>query len=73
MLNRDTDGICRKVKLYVRFVSGLNINMDLSVAAAQTDATTVITESGSSLDLGLIFVQLSRSGNMDHLDLTIAK
>ena len=72
MLVRNTDDICRKVKLYVRCVSGLKINLYSSVVRPK-DATTVITESGSFLEFGLVFVQLSRSGNMDHLDLTIAK
>ena len=41
--------------------------------AAQKGVKTIITKAGSIVDLGLFSIQLSRSDNLDHLDLAISK
>ena len=63
----DTDDVCRKVKLPVILVPGLK--SVLIVATTRNGVKTVITTEGSILDLGLFSVQLSRSDNIDNLDL----
>ena len=68
-----TDDVLRKVELPVVLVPGLTRNLFSSAAAAQKGVKTVITKSASHLDLGSFSFQLTRSGNMDHLDLTISK
>ncbi|CAN0458149.1 unnamed protein product, partial [Ascophyllum nodosum] len=70
---RDTQGICRTVKLPIVLVPGLGRNLFSTAMAAQTGVKTIITKAGSIVDLGLFSIQLSRSDNLDHLDLAISK
>ena len=69
----DMNDVCRKVKLSVVLVLAFKKNLFSSVAAAQKDVKTVITKTGSYLDLGFFSIQLSRSDNLDHLNLDNAK
>ena len=72
-LARDTQDLCRTVKLPIALVPGLNINICSSiVGAAQKGVKTVITKAGSVLALGLLLIQL-RWDDLDHLDLALAK
>ena len=41
--------------------------------AVQNVVETIFTEAGSIVDLGLFSIQITRSDNLDHLDLAIAK
>ena len=70
---RGTDDVLRTVKLPITLVAGLKRNLFSSSAAAQKDVKTIIENNDSSLDLSAFRVQLTRSDNMNHLDLTIAK
>ncbi|CAN0360431.1 unnamed protein product, partial [Ascophyllum nodosum] len=70
---RDTQGICRTVKLPIVLVPGLGRNLFSTAMAAQKGVKTTITKAGSIVDLGLFSIQLSRSDNLDHLDLAISK
>ena len=70
---RDTQGICRTVKLPIVLVPGLGRNLFSTAMAAQKGVKTTITKPGSIVDLGLFSIQLSRSDNLDHLDLAISK
>ena len=54
-------------------VPGLKRNIFSTPAAAQKRVKTIIEMRGSSLDLGVFSVQLTRLKNTDPLDLTIAK
>ena len=70
---RDTQDICRTVKLPIVLVPGLGQNLFSKAMAAQKDVKTIITKAGSIVDLGLFSIQLTRSDNLDHLDLAISK
>ena len=70
---RDTQDICRTVKLPIVLVPGLGRNLFSTAMAAQKGVKTTITKAGSIVDLGLFSLQLSRSDNLDHLDLAISK
>ena len=52
----DMNDVCRKVELSVVLVPGLKIHIFLSVAAAQKDVKTVLTKSGSYIDLDSFFI-----------------
>ena len=70
---RDTQDICRTVKLPIVLVPGLGRNLFSTAMAAQNGVKTIITKAGSIVDLGLFSIQLSRSDNLDHLDLATSK
>ncbi|CAM9519788.1 unnamed protein product, partial [Ascophyllum nodosum] len=71
---RDTQDICRTVKLPIVLVPGLGRNLFSTAMAAQNGVKTIITKAGSIVDLGLFSIQLSRSdNNLDHHDLAISK
>ena len=70
---RDTQDICRTVKLPIVLVPGLGRNLFSTAMAAQKGVKTTITKAGSIVDLGLFSIQLTRSDNLDHLDLAISK
>ena len=70
---RDTQDICRTVNLPIVLVPGLGRNLFSTAMAAQKGVKTTITKAGSIVDLGLFSIQLSRSDNLDHLDLAISK
>ena len=69
---RGADDVLRKIKLPNVLVPCLKRNIFSNLAAAQKGDKTVVEKNGSYLDLGL-FIQLTRSNNMDHLDLMMAK
>ena len=68
----DTQYICRDVKLPIVLVPGLGRNLFFTAMAAQKGVKTTITKAGSIVDLGLFSIQLARSDNLNHLDLTIS-
>ena len=68
-----TNNVLRTVKLPVVLVPGLKRELFSGSAAAQKSVKTIVEKNGSSLDLGVFSVQLTRLDNMDHLDLTIVK
>ena len=70
---RDTQDICRTVTLPIVLVPGLGRNLFSTAMAAQKGVKTTITKAGSIVDLGLFSIQLTRSDNLDHLDLAISK
>ena len=70
---RDTQDICRTVKLPIVRVPGLGRNLFSTAMTAQKGVKTIITKAGSIVDLSLFSIQLTRSGNLDHLDLAISK
>ena len=47
--------------------------LPLVLAAAKKGVETIIEQKGSSLDLGVSSVQLTRLDSLEYLDLTIAK
>ena len=47
--------------------------LPLVLAAAKKGVKTIIEQKGSSLDLGVSSVQLTRLDSLEYLDLTIAK
>ena len=69
----DTQDICRTVKLAIVLVPGLGRNLFSTAMAAQKGVKTIVTTAGSIVGLGLFSVQLTRSDNLDHLDLVISK
>ena len=73
VLARDTDGVGRKIKILVVLVPGLKRNIFTSAAKTRKGVKNVVATSAPHPDLGLFSVQLTRSDNMDHLDLTLAK
>ena len=70
---RDTQDICRTVKLPMVLVPGLGQNIFSTAMAAQKGVNTIITKAGSIVDLGLFSIQLTRSDNLDYLNLAISK
>ena len=70
---RDTQDVCRTVKLSIVLVPDLERNLFSTAMAAQKGVKTVFTKAGSFVDLGLFPFQLTRSGYLDHLDLAISK
>ena len=70
---RDTQDICRTIKLPIVLVPGLDRNLFSTAMAAQKDVKTITTRAGPIVDLGLFSIQLTRSDNLDHLDLAISK
>ena len=70
---RDTQDICRTVKLPIVLVPGLGRNLFSTAMAAQKGVKTIITKAGSIVDLGLFSIQLTRSDNLDYLKLAISK
>ena len=70
---RDTQDICRTVKLPIVLIPGLGRNLFFTAMAAQKGVKTIITKAGSIVVLGLFSIQLTRSDNLDHLDLAIPK
>ncbi|CAN0279405.1 unnamed protein product, partial [Ascophyllum nodosum] len=73
LIVRDTQDICRAVKLPIVLVPGLGRNLFSTAMAAQRGVKTIITKAGFIVDLGLFSIQLSRSDNLDHLDMAISK
>ena len=70
---RDTQDICRTIKLPIVLVPGLDRNLFSTAMAAQKGVKTITTRAGPIVDLGLFSIQLTRSDNLDHLDLAISK
>ena len=70
---RGTDDALKTVKLPIALVPGLKRNLFSTSAAAKKDGETIIEPEGSSLDLGVFSVQLTRIDSIEYLDLTIAK
>ena len=70
---RDTQDICRTVKLLLVIVPGLGRNLFSTAMTAQKGVKTIITKAGFIVDIDLFSIQLTRSNNMDHLDLAISK
>ena len=52
---------------------GLGRNLSSIALAAQKGGKTIFTKVSSIIDLGLFSIQLTRSDNLDHLDLAISK
>ena len=74
VLECDTQDICRTVKLpIVLNFRSLGRNLFFTALAAQKGVKTIFTKAGSIVDLGIFSIQLTRSDNLDHLDLAIAK
>ena len=69
---RDTQDVCRPVKLPIALVPGLGRNLFSTALAAQQGVKTIFTKAGSIVDLGLFSIQLTRWVNLDHLDLAIS-
>ena len=69
---RDTQDLCRTVKLPLVLVPGLKRNIFSTALAAQKGVKTIFTKAGSIVDLGLFSLQLTRSDDLDHLDLAIS-
>ena len=67
------DEILRTVKLFIVLVRGFKRNLFFSSTAAKKGVQITIEMNGSSLDLGVFGVQLTRLDSMGYLDLTIAK
>ena len=59
--------------MLIVLVPGLGRNLFSTAMAAQKGVKTVFTKAGSIVDLGLFSIQLTRSDNLDHLDLVISK
>ena len=57
------------VKLPIVLVPGLGRNLFSTALAAQKSVKTIFTKAGSIVDLPLFSIQLTRSDNLDHLDL----
>ena len=70
---RDTQDVCRTVKLSIVFVPDLGRNRFSTALAAQKSIKTAFTKAGFIFDLGLFSIQLARSDILDHLDLGILK
>ena len=68
-----TDDVLRTVKLPIVLEPGLKRNLSSISAVAQKGVKISIEKNGSSLDLGVFSIQLTRLDNMDHLDLRTAK
>ena len=68
---RDTQDVCRTIKLPIVLVPGLGRNLFSTAMAAQKGVKTIIAKAGSIVDLGLFSIQLTRSDNLDHLDMAI--
>ena len=73
VLVHDTDDSYRNLKSRVKLVPDLKINLFSIVAVTVKGLKTVISKEMPFLNLGLFSVQLSRSNNIDHLDLATAK
>ena len=70
---RYTQDVCRTVKLPIVLVPGLGRNLFSTAMAVKKGVKTVFTKADSIVDLGLFSIQLTRSDNLDHLDLAISK
>ena len=70
---RDTQDICRTVKLPIVLVPGLRRIFFSTAMAAQKGVKTILTKAGSIVDLGLFSIHLTRSDNLDYLNLAISK
>ena len=70
---RDTQDVCRTVKMPIVLVPGLGRNLFSTAMAAQKGVKTITTKAGSIVDLGLFPIQLTRTDNLDHLDVAISK
>ena len=71
---RDTQDVCRIVKLPIVLVPDLGRNIFSTALAAQKGVKTIFSKKeGSILDLGLFSIQLARSDNLGHLDLGVSK
>ena len=57
----------------IAFVLGLERNLFSTALAAQKCVQTIFTKAGFIVDLGLFSFQLTRSDNLDLLDLAIAQ
>ena len=54
-------------------LSNLGRNLFSTAFADQKGIKTIFTKAGSIIDLGLLSIQLTRSDNLDHLELAISK
>ena len=70
---RDAQDVCRSVELPIDLVPGLGRNRFFTALTAQKGVKTIFTKAGSIVDFGLFSIQLARSDNLEHLDLTISK
>ena len=52
---------------------GLGKNLSSTALASQKGVQTICSKAGSTVDLGLFSIQLTRSDNLDHFDLAISK
>ena len=68
---RDTQDVCRTVKPPIVLVPGLRRNLFSTALAGQKGVKSIFTTAGSIVGLGIFSIQLNKSDNMDHLDLTI--
>ena len=68
---RDTQDVCRTIKLPIVLVTGLGRNIFSTTLAAQKGVKTIFTKAGFIIDLGLFSIQLTRSDNLDHLNLLV--
>ena len=73
VLVRDTQDVCRTVKLATFSVPGLGRNPFSTTLSAQKGVKTTVTKEGSIFKLGVFSIQLTKSDSWDHLDLAIAK
>ena len=70
---RDTQDVCRTVKLPIVLVPGLGRNPFSTAMAAQKGIKTVFTKADSIIGLDLFSIQLTRSDSLDHPVLAVAK
>ena len=73
VLVRDTQDVCSTVKLTIGFVPGLGRKQSSTALAGKKNIKTIFTNASSIVYLDLFLIQLTRSDNLDHLHLAIAK
>ena len=61
------------MKLPIVLVPGLGRNLFSTAMAAQKGVKTITTKAGFIVDLRLFSIQLTRSNNLDHLNLASSK
>ena len=73
VLVRDTQDVCSTVKLTNGFVPGLGRKQNSTALTAKTYVKTIFTKASSIIHIDSFLIQLTRSNNLDHLHLAIAK
>ena len=70
---RETQDVCKTVKMPIALVLGLGITLFSTALAGQKGVKTIFTKAEFILDLGLLSVQLTRLDSLNYLDLAIAQ